>query len=139
MFILPTRIQAEDYHNQSGVSTTATDDVDGNLDIYSIGQGEWASYNVYVPATGYYTIIVRACPAYSNDGVRFRIEIDDEDVTGIIGPTVADTYMDVVVEEVELTAGHHVLKYYQAESWSWNSRVNWIEAVSYTHLTLPTN
>lgn len=127
VFILPMRIQAEDYHNHYGVYVTTTNDVDGEYDLYTLGAGDWASYNVYVPVTGNYTIVVRARPAYSNDGKRFRIEVDDVDMTGIIGPTVADTYMDVVVEDVELTAGNHVLKYYQAASWSWNSRVNWIE------------
>jgi len=126
---LPARIQAEDYDTQSGMYTTETDDVDGGDDLYCSWIGDWAEYEVYVPTTAEYTITVRAKNAWSSGDV-FRIEIDDEDVTGTIGPSEQGVYEDVVVEDVELESGNHDLKFYQVNAWGYESRVNWIEVES---------
>jgi len=149
VFILPTRIQAEDYHNQSGAATIATDDVDGVTDLYCMWIDDWTSYNVYVPSTGQYSVTIRV---RSSAGEFFRIEVDDEDVSGTIGPSLgSEGYSDVVATGVQLSAGAHVLKYYQVNAWGYDNRINWLEvtvdeneaptvdAGSNQTVTLPTN
>lgn len=127
---IPGVIEAEGYDTGGeGVSFHDTDGVNklneyrtGGVDIevcgdggYNIGwiaNGEWLVYTVNVEKTGKYSFTIRA--ASLSAGGTFHLEIDDKPITDAVSVPVTEdwqVFSDVIIENVELTEGKHVLKF----------------------------
>lgn len=128
---LPGRVEAEKFDNggedvayhDTSQGNTGTQFRDTDVDIeacgdtgggYNVGwavPGEWLEYTVNVTTTGTYTIGVRV--ASGGPGGSFRVKFDGVDKTG---PMVVQntggwqSYVQVSVSNVQLTAGQHVMR-----------------------------
>jgi len=125
---LPGRLEAEDYSGQgAGVSyhdTTSgnaggvyrSDDVDiescgdtgGGYDVAWIVADEWLAFDVDVPQTRCYDIVVRVSSTTSSR--QMHVEVDGTDVTGAMTFDSTGGWTDVTAEGVCLTLGKHVVK-----------------------------
>jgi hypothetical protein len=130
---LPGRLQAEDYiGNEFGVSgyfdvtkgnlggQYRNDDVDilacmdsgGGYTVGLIDAGEWLSYRVRIPQTGYYTFTARVASAKA--GVKnLTVSVDGADAAVFTFVTDAgwQSWVDVsTAHNVVLTAGNHILR-----------------------------
>ncbi len=54
-----SRIQANYYIRMKGIHLEETTDIDGVIDVYDLGTGDYLDYNVDVPATGTYNLFLR--------------------------------------------------------------------------------
>jgi len=127
---IPGKIEFEDfdkggngfayYDTSEGNDATGNYRTDEDVDIedcdeggYNIGwtySGEWLEYTVDVQETGSYDIVLRASTdgdktlSMSSDGVDIATDV-------LIGDTQGwQNWTDVVIENVELTAGEHVIR-----------------------------
>lgn len=124
---LPGRIEAEHfdyggeglaYHdadagNQRG-TFRASEDVDvqdgaSGRFLTSTEAGEWLNYSVNIAREGLYTITVNV--SNGTNGGSFHLELDGQDITGAIEGSTGEyfTWEDIVVSDVALSAGTHVL------------------------------
>ncbi|GEM84827.1 NPCBM/NEW2 domain-containing protein [Meiothermus hypogaeus] len=74
--------------------------------------GEWLEYTVVVAQTGNYDLRVRVNNRMA--GARFRVLVDDQDVTGLLDVPAAgnwDTYNIVTRAAIPLTAGTRVVRF----------------------------
>ena len=78
-----------------------------------IAGGEWLEYTVNVETSGTYNLTFRYASENGNGGGPFHLEQDDIAITDDIDvPTTGgwDTWQSQTVENIELTAGSHILK-----------------------------
>jgi beta-glucanase (GH16 family) len=97
------------YRRESAVDIEPCSDGGFNLG-WMIG-GEWTRYTVEVAETSAYDVRCRV--ASPNDTARIRLELDGENITGPLTiPNTGDwqSFADVTVRGVRLTAGEHVLR-----------------------------
>jgi len=126
-FILPAKIEVEDYRpGGSGVGyydTTSgnaggqyrSDDVDiwtcndtgGGYMVGLVSANEWLAYDIYVPETSLFTFTLRF-KFIANHSLD--LVVDDETVATITGYDTDDDWGQVMVRDVSITAGTHVLK-----------------------------
>jgi len=133
--ILPCKIEAEDYRaggegvGYGGtVTVAACDDEGGGYAVKNVAVDEWLAYDVYVPETANYTFTFR----HENcSGEPIHVMMDDSNVTGTVTLPYAASWSSKVVEDVELTAGNHVMKVWFEEWWNSVDMLNWVE-VSYS-------
>jgi lysophospholipase L1-like esterase len=131
---IPGRIEAEDYkpggegvgyhdispgnsggdYRSDDVDIDSTSDVGGGFKIVSTASGEWLAYDILVDETWKYDITARVVSG--DDGPKsFHIEVDGEDVTGIVSFTDAsgyDSFVDITVKDITLRAGPHELRFF---------------------------
>ncbi len=123
-------IQAEDY-DHGGEGTAYHDTTSGNsggqyrtgesVDLYastgggirvgSVKAGEWLEYTVQIPSTDTYQITAAVAAPHAN--AKFHIEFNGQNVTGAITiPNTGDwqVFANVVVPNIDLTAGTHVMR-----------------------------
>ena len=72
-FIIPGKIQAEDYTNQFGLQTENTSDSGGGQNIGYTDAGDFAEYLVYISETGNYNLNVRTSAAYDTGKIEFQL------------------------------------------------------------------
>lgn len=129
--VIPGIIQAEDFDNGGeGIAfhdtdtgnnggkyrTTAVDiettgDVGGGYNVGWTAGGEWLNYSVRALVDGLYSVRFRI--ASSGDGGPFHLEVDGVNKTGSISNLSTggwQTYRDVVIPNVGITAGLHTLR-----------------------------
>lgn len=78
-----------------------------------IAVGEWLEYTVDVASSGTYDIVFRFASENGNGGGPFHLELDGSAITNDISvPTTGgwSTWQSQTVENIELTAGSHILK-----------------------------
>ncbi|ASZ13602.1 carbohydrate-binding protein [Chitinophaga pendula] len=63
-----THIEAEDYTAMSGIQTEQTYDLEGNLNVGWIDNGDWMDYQVNLPHAGEYIVKYRVSAAYNQGG-----------------------------------------------------------------------
>lgn len=131
-FLLPTRVEVEDYDiggegvayhdtdvgNNGNVYRTSEDvdvqtcwDVGGGYNAGWIREGEWLEYSIEVPIPGEYPIDVRV--ASPSVGGAFRIEFDGEDLTGDVTVPVTGGWGDwaTVSTAATLPAGKLMMRF----------------------------
>lgn len=115
-------IEAENNNAAYGVSTEATSDINGGLNVGWIDTGDWMDYQVNVPATGTYSVRLRVA---SQNGASNAVELKN-------GATTLATYSvpntggwqnwTTVSQNVSLTAGVQTLRINAvAGGWNFNS------------------
>ena len=70
--LLSGRMQAEDFDVMHEVQTESTGDVDGNLNVGYIDDGDWMDYNVKIASAGTYTLNFRIANAYGNGIIEIK-------------------------------------------------------------------
>ncbi len=133
-FVLPTRIEAEDYDlggegvayhdndagNNGGQYRSEDVDIEGCSEGgYNVGwmaANEWLEYIVEVPAPGDYTIDIRV--ASDATGGNFHIEFNGVDVTGNVNVPVTGGWQNwtTVTATATLSAGTQVMRFANADS-----------------------
>jgi DNA-binding beta-propeller fold protein YncE len=132
IFTVPGRIEAEDYKtggegvgyhdNDAGnvggeyrsddVDIQSTSDNGGGYEVMRIAGGEWLAFDVEVTQGGTYNVTARVASG-SDRTKSFHVEIGGQDVTGDMSFDDSqgyDSFVDVTVEGVSLTAGRHELR-----------------------------
>jgi subtilisin family serine protease len=129
---LPGRLQAEAYKNGGqgvgyndltptnqggqfrpldGVDIEATTDVGGGYNVGYIQTAEWLAYDVNVAATGLYTLTARLASAVAGTKTMVMTVDGGSPVTfNFTDATGWQSWKDVVLANVNLTAGPHVLR-----------------------------
>ncbi|PIB36457.1 hypothetical protein BFP72_14155 [Reichenbachiella sp. 5M10] len=103
-------IQAEDYFEMYGLQTENTSDTNGGQNVGWIDGGDWAGYNVNVPATGTYTVSYRV--ASQNGGGQIQLEgFGGGAVYGTMNVNATGGWQTwtTVSHSVQLTAGQQQL------------------------------
>ncbi|MDJ0753197.1 MAG: carbohydrate-binding protein [Ardenticatenaceae bacterium] len=98
--------QGGQYRPAEDVDLYTTTDAGGQYVIGNVENGEWVRYDVNIPTTGVYDILVRA--ATNSSGESFRIFLDGNDLTGSVPmPNTGgfNNYTDIIVPQVTLVAG----------------------------------
>ena len=72
VFEIPGLIQAQDYHNMSGVQTETTTDTGGGLNVGWIETGDWMEYDVKVATAGKYTVQYRVASEVAGGGIELK-------------------------------------------------------------------
>ena len=72
-FLIPGKIQAEDFNNQYGLQTENTSDAGGGLNIGYTDAGDYADYLVYISDSGTYNLNLRTAAAYNSGKVEFLL------------------------------------------------------------------
>ncbi len=135
-----TNNQGGQYRTTEGVDVETTSDTGGGYNVGWTNAGEWMKYTVNVSTAGAYNIDFRV--ASPNTGSVFHLEVDGTNVTGTM--TVPNTggwqtYQTITRTGVSLSAGQHVLRFYE-ESGGFN--LNWLSVnsgQSATATPVPTN
>jgi hypothetical protein len=118
------RIEAEDWTAMSGVQAQITSDVDGNLNVTSINNGDWMDYAIapYLPGT--YTLKLRVAAA--NSGGKLQILIDNSLVKTIDVPrTFGNQTWQTVTTTLPLSAGQKTIRIRSNATTTFN--FNWME------------
>jgi hypothetical protein len=99
------------YRTTERVDIQPTTDAGGGYNVGWTKAGEWLEYTINVAAGGIHSLGVRV--ANTAAGGKFHVEIDAVNVTGSVSvPNTGgwQTWQTVVINNVSLTAGQHVLR-----------------------------
>lgn len=81
-FIIPTRIQAEDYFNHEGIQLENTTDTGGGQNIGYLDVGDYCDYDVFIPDAGNYRITYRNASDGGSGALRLSlIDENEQEVT----------------------------------------------------------
>jgi len=126
-FIIPGKIQAEDYTNQFGLQTENTSDSGGGQNIGYTDAGDFAEYLVYISETGNYNLNVRTSAAYDTGKIEFQLLNNNsiESISTIDLPVTGGWQSwQTTTAETTLNAGVYSLKMKVLES---GFNLNWFE------------
>lgn len=123
------RLEAEDWDAffKSDGTTPEVRDRDGGQTVNSIDRNDWLAFNIDVPASGDYTVIMRYTRGSSNPE-QLRFEVDGVDVTGFVDVSPTPTWGDWETHEIvtlSLAAGAQELKII----YDGGINTNWFELV----------
>ena len=71
--LIPGKIQAENYSNQSGLQLEDTSDLGGGKNIAYTDPGDFAEYLIYISEDGYYNLNVRTASQSSVGKIEFEL------------------------------------------------------------------
>ncbi len=107
-FILPGKIEAEDYYLMKGIQTEQTSDVGGGLNVGWIDDGDWLKYYVSFAQAGTYQINYRIA-SQSQNGI-ISLEKDETAIsTSFLPITGGWQNWQTVSKEVKMEAGDYFL------------------------------
>ncbi|NCC53442.1 MAG: carbohydrate-binding protein, partial [Spartobacteria bacterium] len=99
------------YRTNDHVDIYATDDMDGGYRVYMNAAGEWLEYTLNADVEGMYDIALRVATPY--DHRALSVWVDGVNVSGTtMLPNTGgwDIFQTIVIENVNLTAGDHVVR-----------------------------
>jgi len=120
-FMLPGKIEAEDYHYMFGIQTEGTTDVGGGLNVGWIDSGDWLQYYVSFIESGSYRVNYRVAALSQNGILSLRKE----------GSLINSTLLPVtngwqnwvtVSAEVEMEKGEYFIDLYATQG---GFNINW--------------
>lgn len=132
-FLLPGKIEAEDFSYNSGFQTETCSDAGGGSDLGYASSGDYADYDVYVSNKGTYEFNYRVASLYSG---KFELrQVKDGKVSTLHSINVPVTggwqVWKTLSSEATLEQGKNTLRYY-AVSGEFN--LNWISASALTSI-----
>lgn len=110
-YIIPGKIESENYSIMSGIQTEITTDTGGGLDVGYTNAGDFMKYPVFVQTTGNYDLTYRM----AGNGGKASLYYDDATNSAFIGSVTFpatggwQNWQDIKLP-VTLTAGAHTLK-----------------------------
>ena len=119
------RIQAEDWIAMNGVNTEITRDVDGNLNVGWIDNGDWLDYTIAPYLSGAYTLKLRLAAAYT--GAKLQIRGSDSSVLATVNVPRTGGYQNwqTVTISLPLSAGVKNIRIKSIATTNFN--INWME------------
>lgn len=119
------RIETEDWVAMKGAQLQLTKDVDGNLNVTGIGNGEWMDYTIEPYLTGTYNLNLRLASA--NNGAKFQIRGSDSSILATVTvPNTGGTQSwQTVSVSFPLTAGTKNIRIKSISNTAFN--INWME------------
>ncbi len=90
-FIIPTRIQAEEYVFQEGIELENTTDTGGGQNIGYLDAGDYCEYDVFIPAGGQYRVLYRNASDGGSGGIRMSLYDENGQETIIETVTFSST------------------------------------------------
>ena len=115
------RIEAEMFSAHKGMRMETTTDTGGGFNVGNIDNGDWMSYPVNVPKTGWYNLQFRVASAYN--GGKFALSKNGADLVSVAVPNTGGWQnWQTINSAVYLTAGQQDLAIY-ANVGGWN--INW--------------
>ena len=111
--LIPGKIQAEDYNNQSGLSVEDTNDVFGGQNIGSTDTGDYAEYLVLVEETGLYELDIRYAASFQQGIMQLEmINNDSNQSLGWFTIPITGDWQNwyTLSSEIQLTKGAYTLK-----------------------------
>jgi endoglucanase len=122
---LPGRIEAENFTQKSDVSTEATTDAGGGLNVGHIDDGDWMDYQVQIATAGTYTFNLRVANGYGNGDIEIR-NTSGTVLGHVLVPQTGGWQSWITIGmEANLPAGNQTLRIF-AKSGLFN--INWFEA-----------
>jgi hypothetical protein len=126
-FLIPSKIQAEDFNYQYGLQTENTSDIGGGLNIGYTDAGDYADYLVYISDSGNYNLNLRTAAAYNSGKVEFLL-LNNNSTASISTVDLPVTggwqSWQTTTTETTLNAGVYSLKMKVLES---GFNINWFE------------
>lgn len=124
---IPSKVQAEDYSQMSGIQMEPTGDTGGGLNVGWINKNDWMDYTVYAAAGGTYTVNLRL--ATSNYSARLEIRKQDGTVLNSVNIPGTGGYQKwvTVSTSINIPSGKQTLRIVSTSTQDWN--INWIEFV----------
>lgn len=121
-FLVPGRIEAEEYFRMSGLFAEPTSDTEGFLNIGWTEKNDWAEYKISVEKSGIYSISARVAGTAAG-AIEF---FADNKLKSTLSTPNTGGWQNwrTVAKEIELEAGEHVLKL-NVKTAGFN--INWIE------------
>ncbi|MDZ7764134.1 MAG: glycoside hydrolase family 3 C-terminal domain-containing protein [Melioribacteraceae bacterium] len=120
-FMLPGKIEAEDYHYMSGIQTQVTSDVGGGLNVGWIESGDWLQYYVSFAESGLYQVNYRVAAESQNGILSLRNEESIINST-LLPVTNGWQNWETVSAEVEMEKGEYFIDLYAAQG---GFNINW--------------
>lgn len=126
-FVIPTRIEAEDFDENNGFQLEDCTDIGGGKNIAYANNGDYLDYLITVPVAGEYTLTFRLASLYSNGRISLRIG-EGNQFTPLATLNVAATggwqiWKNQTIK-VQLPAGNTTFRLY---SLAGEYNINWFE------------
>jgi hypothetical protein len=125
--LIPGKIQAEDFNNQSGLETENTSDNGAGQNIGYTDAGDYAEYFVYISESGRYDLSIRAAAQWDVGKIEFEV-VNNGNTQSIALMEVPVTNgwqsWQTTTAQVILDAGIYTLKMKVLES---GYNLNWFE------------
>ncbi len=126
-FLIPGKIQAEDFDYQYGLQTENTSDIGGGLNIGYTDVGDYADYFVYISESGNYNLNLRTAAPYNTGKIQFLL-LNNNSTASIATVDLPITggwqSWQTTTTETTLNAGVYSLKMKVLES---GFNINWFE------------
>jgi len=127
-FILPKRIQAEDYYYMIGLGLEDCSDFGGGKNIGYTNTGDYADYLIYNEEEKQYQLNLRVAAAYGNANIKFLIIDEDSvetEISSITTPTTGGWQTwKTISTSVTIPKGVYTLRMYVV---SGEFNMNWFE------------
>jgi endoglucanase len=131
-FVVPIRIQAEDFNVNNGFQPETCTDINGGTDMGYANNGDYLDYSIYVPQAGSYTFSIRVASAYTNGSISVRLG-DGSTFNPLASISVGNTggWQNWTTKSYPITLpqGSYTLRLY---SLSGEYNINWIEIAANT-------
>jgi endoglucanase len=123
---VPGRVEAEYFSNMSGVTTQATSDTGGGLNLTSLQAGDWVEYSLNVMESGYFRVDYRV--ASSTGGGAFELRTLSQAVVSskTVEATGGSQTWITISDTIYLPARKQSFRVYVV-SGGWN--LNWFDFV----------
>ena len=135
-YVVPGKVEAENYSTMSGVATETTADAGGGLDVGWIDQGDYIDYSINAATAGQYSIGFRV--ATPNAGASFQLTKTDGSVLATVNVPNTGGYQtwQTTTATVTLPAGMQTIRIKSAAAPIWN--INWMQfAKSVSGISIP--
>ena len=144
------RVEAEDYvsyhdttagntggaYRDDDVDLETTTDIGGGYNVGWIADGEWLTYNVNLPESGWYEVVARVASAADDRLHHLDISLDGQSTSLNFNATGGwQSWTDVSGGNLNLTAGTHELRLDMGNS---GFNVNYVDLVPINNLAIST-
>lgn len=128
-FVIPGKIEGEQYTNQFGVHSETCSDVGGGQNVGYIHIGDWMEYPLEIPHAGIYTVTFRTA-SLTNPAGGIVLQIDGLKVDTLSFSSTGSwqTYR-TTSRDIKLPAGKHKLRLYV---WADGFNLNWFTFMAKT-------
>lgn len=126
-YLLPTRIEAEGFHDMKGVEIRTAQDATNGTKLGNWHNGDYTEYNIVVPDSGgVYDIELRVATA-QNNVADYSLQLDGQELLRTkLESTGGWEAWKTISHEIILPAGEHKFRFY---TYSGHLGLNWLNFV----------
>ena len=125
-FLIPARIEAENFHEMSGSEIRVAQDATNGTKLGGGNTGAYSEYNLVIPDSTLYSIEMRVATA--SNAAEYSLMLDGEELIRTKVPNTGgwETWK-TISHEIELPAGEHTFKLYIHKGWFGLNWFNFID------------